>query len=36
MLSGIAKSVNEKNDEKAIARSVSGVKSVKDEIAVRP
>ena len=36
MLSGFAKSANEKNSAETIARGVSGVKSVKNEIAVRP
>jgi len=36
MLSGFAKSANEKATAEGIARKVSGVKSVKNEIAVRP
>jgi osmotically-inducible protein OsmY len=36
MLSGFAKSGNEKSTAEAIARRVSGVKAVKNEIAVRP
>ncbi len=36
MLSGFAKSATEKNTAEAIARKVNGVKSVKNEIAVRP
>jgi hyperosmotically inducible protein len=36
MLSGFAKSVTEKNTAERIARSVNGVKSVKNEIAIRP
>jgi len=36
MLSGFAKSQNERNAAETIARAVSGVKSVKNEIAVRP
>jgi len=36
MLSGFAKSASEKSSAEAIARDVSGVKSVKNEIAVRP
>jgi len=36
MLSGFAKSATEKNTAESIARKVSGVKSVKNEIAVRP
>ncbi|MDI1257979.1 BON domain-containing protein [Aquabacterium sp.] len=36
MLSGFAKSQNEKDSAAAIAREVKGVKSVKNEIAVRP
>ncbi len=36
MLSGFAKNANEKNSAESIARNVSGVKSVKNEIAVRP
>jgi osmotically-inducible protein OsmY len=36
MLSGFAKSANEKSSAESIARGVSGVKSVKNEIAVRP
>ena len=36
MLSGFAKSQNEKDSAAAIARDVKGVKSVKNEIAVRP
>jgi hyperosmotically inducible periplasmic protein len=36
MLSGFAKDATEKSTAEAIARRVSGVKSVKNEIAVRP
>ena len=36
MLSGFAKNAAEKNTAETIARGVSGVKSVKNEIAVRP
>jgi hyperosmotically inducible periplasmic protein len=36
MLSGFAKNATEKNTAEAIARKVNGVKSVKNEIAVRP
>ncbi len=36
MLSGFAKSANEKITAENIARSVNGVKSVKNELAVRP
>jgi hyperosmotically inducible periplasmic protein len=36
MLSGFAKSGNEKSTAEAIARRVNGVKTVKNEIAVRP
>ncbi len=36
MLSGFAKSANEKNTAESIARGTKGVKSVKNEIAVRP
>ncbi|MBT9505953.1 BON domain-containing protein [Rhodoferax sp.] len=36
MLSGFAKSSTEKNKAENIARGVSGVKSVRNEIAVRP
>ncbi len=36
MLSGFAKNATEKSTAEAIARRVSGVKSVKNEIAVRP
>jgi osmotically-inducible protein OsmY len=36
MLSGFAKNANEKSTAEAIARKVNGVKSVKNEIAVRP
>jgi osmotically-inducible protein OsmY len=36
MLSGFAKSATEKNTAEAIARKVNGVKSVKNEIAIRP
>jgi hyperosmotically inducible protein len=36
MLSGFAKSATEKNAAESIARKVSGVKSVKNEIAIRP
>ena len=36
MLSGFAKSTLERNTAEKIARGVNGVKSVKNEIAVRP
>ncbi|MDD5335184.1 MAG: BON domain-containing protein [Rhodoferax sp.] len=36
MLSGFAKSTNEKNTAESIARGVNGVRSVKNEIAIRP
>ena len=36
MLSGFAKSSNERATAESIARNVNGVKSVKNEIAVRP
>ena len=36
MLSGFAKNATEKTTAEAIARKVNGVKSVKNEIAVRP
>ena len=36
MLSGFAKSANEKVTAEAIARKVNGVRSVKNEIAIRP
>jgi hyperosmotically inducible periplasmic protein len=36
MLSGFAKNATEKSTAEAIARKVKGVKSVKNEIAVRP
>jgi len=36
MLSGFAKNAKEKSTAETIARGVSGVKSVKNEIAVRP
>jgi len=36
MLSGFAKNATEKSTAEAIARRVGGVKSVKNEIAVRP
>jgi len=36
MLSGFAKSSTEKNTAETLARGVKGVKSVKNEIAVRP
>lgn len=36
MLSGFAKSLSERNKAESIARGVRGVKSVKNEIAVRP
>ncbi|WP_298833248.1 BON domain-containing protein [uncultured Piscinibacter sp.] len=36
MLSGFAKSANEKAAADAIARKVNGVKSVKNEIAIQP
>lgn len=36
MLSGFAKSANEKSTAETIARGVSGVKSVKNQVVVRP
>ena len=36
MLSGFAKNSNEKSTAESIARKVSGVKMVKNEVAVRP
>jgi hyperosmotically inducible protein len=36
MLSGFAKSTTERNTAEAIARGVNGVKSVRNEIAIRP
>lgn len=36
MLSGFAKSANEKMTAEGLARKVAGVKAVKNEIAVRP
>jgi hyperosmotically inducible protein len=36
MLSGFAKSDNEKSTAESLARRVNGVKSVKNQIAVRP
>lgn len=36
ILSGFAKSANERSTAEAIARDVNGVKSVRNEIAVRP
>jgi osmotically-inducible protein OsmY len=36
MLSGFAKNSTEKSSAESIARGVSGVKAVKNEIAVRP
>ena len=36
MLSGFAKNATEKNTAEAIARRVNGVRSVKNEIAIRP
>lgn len=36
MLSGFAKSMREKSTAEEIARSVNGVKEVKNEIAIRP
>jgi hyperosmotically inducible periplasmic protein len=36
MLSGFAKSMNEKSTAESIARNVKGVKEVKNQIAVRP
>ena len=36
MLSGFAKSTNERTSAETIARSVSGVKSVRNEISVKP
>ncbi len=36
MLSGFAKNINERNSAEAIARKVSGVKMVRNEVVVRP
>lgn len=36
MLSGFAKSANEKATAESLARKVKGVKSIKNEIAIRP
>ena len=36
MLSGFAKNINERSSAEAIARKVSGVKMVKNEVIVRP
>ena len=36
MLSGFAKSANERNTAEGLVRGVPGVKSIKNEIAVRP
>ncbi len=36
MLSGFAKSANEKATAETIARNVNGVKSVKNELSIRP
>lgn len=36
LLSGFAKSTTERNTAESLARSVSGVRSVKNEIAVQP
>jgi hyperosmotically inducible periplasmic protein len=36
MLSGFAKSINERSTAESIARKVSGVKVVKNELVVRP
>jgi osmotically-inducible protein OsmY len=36
MLSGFAKTANERSSAENIARGVSGVKAVKNEIAIRP
>jgi hyperosmotically inducible periplasmic protein len=36
MLSGFAKNINERSTAEAIARKVSGVKTVKNEVVVRP
>lgn len=36
MLSGFAKSANEKTTAESLARKVKGVKSIKNEIAIRP
>lgn len=36
MLSGFAKSANEKNTAESIARNTKNVKAVKNEIAIRP
>jgi len=36
MLSGFAKNANEKSTAESIAKEVNGVKSIKNEIAIRP
>jgi hyperosmotically inducible periplasmic protein len=36
MLSGFAKSMDERTAAESVARKVEGVKSVKNEIAIRP
>jgi len=36
MLSGFAKSANEKATAESLARKVKGVKSIKNEVAIRP
>ncbi len=36
MLSGFAKNINERSTAESIARKVSGVKSVRNEVVVRP
>lgn len=36
MLSGFAKTANERSSAETLARAVSGVKAVKNEIAIRP
>jgi osmotically-inducible protein OsmY len=36
MLSGFAKSTTERNTAEGLARGVNGVKSIKNEIAIRP
>ena len=36
MLSGFAKSATERNTAEGLARGVNGVKSIKNEIAIRP
>lgn len=36
LLSGFAKNINERSTAESIARKVSGVKSVKNEVIVRP